>query len=174
MNHSFISRYLFNPEKIRGSKSLRFLGDSINAPNVWYRNRHYVARAFAIGLFVAMIPIPMQMLAAALMAIPLNANLPISVGLVWVTNPITTPPVLYANYKLGAWLLDTPAMQMPDNISFRWVIEVTTHHWQPLYLGSFVMGALLAALGYFGVKYYWQWKTGRNWKKRLKERSLRQ
>src|SRR5690554_5045756 len=174
MSHSFISRHLFNPEKIRRHKSLRFLGDTINAFNMWYKNRHYVARAFAIGLFVTMIPMPMQMLGAALLAIPLQANLAISVGLVWVTNPITTPPVLYANYKLGAWLLDTPAMQMPDKITFSWILEITTTHWQPLYLGSFVMGVLLATLGYFGVKYYWKWKTGRNWKKRARERNLRQ
>src|SRR5690554_6377618 len=131
MSHSFISRHLFNPEKIRRHKSLRFLGDTINAPNMWYRNRHYVARAIAIGLFVAMIPMPMEMLAAALLAIPLQANLPISVGLVWVTNPITTPPVLYANYKLGARPLDTTAMYLLDIITFSWILEITTSHWQP-------------------------------------------
>lgn len=171
MSQSFISRHLFNPEKIRRNRSLRFLGDTINAPNLWYKNRHFVARAFAIGLFVAMIPMPMQMLAAALLAIPLQANLPISVGLVWITNPITTPPVLYANYKLGAWMLNTPSVQVPDEITFAWVVEITTSHWQPLFLGSFVMGIILAAIGYFGVKYYWIWKTNRNWKRRLKARN---
>src|SRR5690554_7645243 len=127
MSQSFISRHLFNPEKIRRNRSLRFLGDTINAPNLWYKNRHFVARAFAIGLFIAMIPMPMQMLAAALLAIPLQANLPISVGLVWITNPITTPPVLYANYKLGAWMLrseeHTSELQSRPHLVCRLLLE---------------------------------------------------
>lgn len=172
MNNSFLSRYILNPEKIQRNKSLRFLGDTINKPNLWYLNRRFVARAFAIGLFWAMIPMPLQMLAAACMAIPLRANLPISVGLVWITNPITTPPVFYANYKFGAWLLDTPTIQMPNEITAAWFFEIAASHWQPLYFGSLMMGILLATLGYFGVKYYWQWRTGRTWKRRSKARAL--
>jgi uncharacterized protein (DUF2062 family) len=25
---------------------------------------------------------------------------------VWITNPITMPPIFYGCYKLGAWILD--------------------------------------------------------------------
>lgn len=173
MKISFLNRYILSPEKIQHSKSLRFLGDSVNKPNLWHLNRHSVARAFAIGLFWAMIPMPMQMLAAACVAIPLRANLPLSIGLVWITNPVTTPPVFYANYKFGAWLLGTPAIQMPDSITVAWFFEVAASHWQPLYFGSLIMGVLLSIIGYFGVKYYWQWKVGRTWMKRRRERALR-
>lgn len=115
----------------------------------------------------------MQMFASALLAIPLRANLPISVGLVWLTNPITMPPVFYANYKLGTWLLDTPAIEMPDKISLHWILEVTTTHWQPLYAGSIAMGLILAAIGYSCTVLYWRWWVNHNWKKRIKLRASR-
>ncbi len=166
MPRQLFKRYMPDPEKLKHNPSLRFLGSLIHDANLWHLNRHSIARAVAIGLFWAMIPMPMQMFASALLAIPLRANLPISVGLVWLTNPITMPPVFYANYKLGTWLLDTPAIEMPDKISLHWILEVTTTHWQPLYAGSIAMRAdsllqsAIAAPFYIGVR--GSITTGRN------------
>lgn len=171
MPREFFKRYMPDPEKIKKSKSLRFLGNLLHDANLWHLNRHSIARAMAIGLFWAMIPMPMQMLAAALVAIPARANLPISVGLVWITNPVTMPIVFFVNYKLGAWLLNTPTIQLPEKINLQWVLELTTTQWQPLYFGSFVCGILLALLGYFGTMFYWRWGVWRSWKKRQQARA---
>ncbi len=173
MPRQLFKRYMPDPEKLKNNPSLRFLGSLIHDPNLWHLNRHSVARAVAVGLFWAMIPIPMQMFAAAFLAIPLRANLPISVGLVWLTNPLTMPPVFYANYKLGAWLLNTPTIQLPDKVSISWILEVTTTHWQPLYAGSLVMGLCLALVGYTSTTLYWRWWVNRSWKKRIKLRKSR-
>lgn len=170
MPRNLLKRYMPDPESIKNNRSLRFLGGLIHDANLWHFNRHSIARAAAIGLFWAMIPMPMQMLAAALLAIPLRANLPLSIGLVWLTNPLTMPPIYYTTYKLGTWLMDTPAVQMPGKISLSWIMEVTTTHWQPLYVGSFAAGLLLAAIGYFGVLLYWRWWVSRSWKHRQKLR----
>ncbi|MCZ4128223.1 DUF2062 domain-containing protein [Stutzerimonas balearica] len=166
MPRRIFKRYMPHPDRIKGNKSLRFLGGLIHDPNLWHLNRHSVARAMGIGLFWAMIPMPMQMLAAALCALPARANLPIAVGLVWLTNPLTMPPVFYCNYKLGAWLMDTPAIGMPDELSLAWVTHLLRDNWQPLYLGSLVMAAVLALLGYFGTQAYWRWWVGRSWRRR--------
>lgn len=173
MPRQIFKRYMPNPEKLKSNPSLRFLGNLIHDPNLWHLNRHSVARAVAVGLFWAMLPIPMQMFAAAFLAIPLRANLPISVGLVWVTNPVTMPPIFYANYKLGAWLLGTPTLQLPDKITLSWILEVTTKHWQPLFTGSIVTGLLLAMTGYFATLLYWRWWVNRNWRKRNQLRNSR-
>jgi len=55
----------------------------------------------AVGLFCAFVPLPIQMLLAAAAAIIFRVNLPISVGLVWITNPVTIPPMFYFCYKVG-------------------------------------------------------------------------
>lgn len=171
-----LNRFNLSPERLKRNKSLHLLGRSIEQPDLWHISRHSIPRAVAIGLFWAMIPMPMQMLAAALCALPWRANLPVSIGLVWLTNPITMPPVFYANYKLGSWLLGTPAIQMPDSITLEWIVAITSTHWQPLYFGSVVAGIVLAVLGYFSAKYYWQWKIGRNWqrRKKLRQRQLQE
>ena len=173
MPRQLFKRYMPDPEKLKNNPSLRFLGSLIHDANLWHLNRHSVARAVAIGLVWAMLPLPMQMFAAALLAITMRANLPISVGLVWLTNPITMPPVFYANYKLGAWLLNTPTIHMPEKVSIICILEVTTTHWQPLYTGSIAMGLILAITGYTCTVLYWRWWVGRSWKKRLRLRKDR-
>ncbi|MBS68285.1 DUF2062 domain-containing protein [Stutzerimonas stutzeri] len=166
MPRRFFKRYMPHPDRIKTNKSLRFLGALIHDPNLWHLNRHSVARAMAIGLFWAMIPMPMQMLAAAACALPARANLPIAVGLVWLTNPLTMPPVFYCNYKVGTWLLDTPASGMPAELSLAWVSHMLQHNWQPLYLGSLVSGIVFAILGYVFTQAYWRWWVGRSWRRR--------
>jgi uncharacterized protein (DUF2062 family) len=173
MPRRLFKRYMPHPDRIKGSKSLRFLGSLIHDPNLWHLNRHSVSRAMAIGLFWAMMPMPMQMVAAALIAIPARANLPISVGLVWLTNPITMPAVFYCSYKFGAWLTSTPTLLIPDHITLRWIGQVLQTHWQPLLLGSIVLGAALALIGYLATNAYWRWWVQHNWRKRQDKRQQR-
>ena len=109
MPRRLIRRYMPDPSSIREHKSLRFLGTLLHDPNLWHLNRHSVARAMAVGLFAAFIPIPMQMLLAAALAVSVRGNMPIAVSLVWLTNPITMPPVFFCTYQLGAWLMNRPS-----------------------------------------------------------------
>lgn len=63
---------------------------------------------FAVGVFTSFLPLPGQMVIAALLALWLRCNLPLSIILVWISNPITMPAIFYSTYKLGAWILGTP------------------------------------------------------------------
>ncbi|MEJ2176733.1 MAG: DUF2062 domain-containing protein, partial [Gammaproteobacteria bacterium] len=78
-----------SPGRIRSLRLLRYFGDRIHDHHLWRVNRQSVSRATAIGLFCAYLPLPMQMLPAALLAIFFRANLPISILLVWISNPFT-------------------------------------------------------------------------------------
>jgi uncharacterized protein (DUF2062 family) len=161
-------KYLPSPEKIRHSKSLSFLGALLTDPNLWHINRHSLAGAAFIGIFSAFLPIPMQMGVAAILAVRFKCNLPLSVVLVWITNPLTMAPVFYFTYRVGAWLLGEPG-HMPEHVTFAWLFEQLV----PLWLGSLLTGLILAATAWGMVKLVWRLSVVRKWQQRRELRRLR-
>ncbi len=166
MPRRLFKRYMPDPTSIREHKSLRFFGRLLHDPNLWHLNRHSVSRAMGVGLFAALIPMPLQMLLAAALAIPLRGNLPIAVSLVWLTNPLTMPPVFFVTYMTGTWLLDVPPRTLPDEITVDWVSSQLATLWQPFLLGSLVCAVVLGLLGYCTTLLYWRWWVGRQWRRR--------
>ncbi len=170
MPKKFMKRYLPTPEKVRSMHSLHFLGDILHEPNLWHINRHCVARAFLIGIWFCFIPMPFQMVAAAFCAIWFNANMPLSVALVWISNPLTMPPMFYFNYKVGAWILDRPVMPFEFELSWSWISSRLIDIGIPLYLGSLMLATLTACIAYLAIQYLWRRKIRADWQTR---RSLR-
>ncbi|MFJ5239627.1 DUF2062 domain-containing protein [Pseudomonas neuropathica] len=170
MPRRLFKRYMPDPTSIREHKSLRFLGKLLHDPNLWHLNRHSVARAMAVGLFAAFLPIPAQMLVAAALAVTVRGNLPIAVSLVWLTNPITMPAVFFCTYQAGAFLMDVPARHLPDELTWEWISGELSTLWQPFLLGSVVVGLVLGALAYCIVMMYWRWWVARQWARRKKSR----
>lgn len=163
MPKQFMKRHLPSPEKVRQMKSLSFLGDIVQEPNLWHINRHSVARAFLVGVWFCFIPMPFQMLASALFAIWFNANLPLAVALVWISNPVTMPPIFYFNYKLGAWILSRPLLDFEFSPSLAWVSERLLDIGIPLYLGSLVVATVSACVAYLIIQLLWRRKVRANW-----------
>lgn len=161
------------PEQVRQNKSLAFLAPLMGKPNLWHLNRRSVAQAFFIGIFCAFIPMPFQMALAAVLAFYLNSNLPISVGLVWLSNPITMPPLFYATYSLGAYLLDIPAREFNSDMSLDSLFAQLNDIWLPLYLGSLLAGLIFASLGYIAMRILWRMHVISHWNKRKAERLAR-
>jgi len=170
MAKKYIRRYFPDPHKIREHKHLRIFGTLLHDPNLWHLNRRSASGAFAVGLFMAFVPMPFQMIPAAAAAILLRVNLPIAVALVWITNPITMPPIFYFCYTLGAWMLDTPLRVVEFQISWEWLNTELHRVWRPFLLGSFLVGSVSAAIGYFGIHGLWRWHVVRDWEKRKKVR----
>src|SRR5690554_1596752 len=169
MPKKFIKRYLPSRERVNSIESLRFLGDIRNEPNLWHINRHSVARAFLIGIFLAFIPMPFQMLAAAFGALMINANLPLSVALVWISNPLTMPPLFYFNYRVGAALLDWPVTTFEFHLSWQWISERIVDIGVPLYVGSVAVATVLACLSYLLIQYLWRRKVRTDWRMRRRK-----
>ncbi|MCK7544201.1 DUF2062 domain-containing protein [Marinobacter bryozoorum] len=169
MPKKFMKRYIPSPEKVRSIESLRFLGDIVHEPNLWHINRHSVARAFLVGVFLAFIPMPFQMLAAAFGAVMLNANLPLSVALVWISNPLTMPPIFYFNYKLGAMLLNKPVITFEFQLSWHWLSERIVEIGIPLYIGSVAVATVSGCVSYLVIQYLWRRKVRKDWRERRQE-----
>lgn len=168
MSRNFLKRWLPTPERLRQEKSLRIFGEVLLQPNLWGFNRGSISRAVAIGLFWALVPMPFQMIPAAFCAIRFQANVALSMALVWITNPLTMPAIYYATWRFGRWLFGLPegpeleftAEALRANLSAIWI---------PLYGGSLATGLLFASLGFFGVNLLWRWNTARRWRRRRRE-----
>jgi len=166
MPKDLIKKYLPDPESIRNSKSLRFLGSMLHEPNLWHLNRHSVSRALAIGFFWGSMPMPLQMAAAAFCALRFNANLPISVTVVWFSNPLTMPAIFYFEYLVGTWVLNMPPVAFEYELSLSWLSEKLYEIGLPLYLGSVICGAILSIVGYVSINTVWQRSVVKKWRLR--------
>ena len=71
-----LKHYLPTPESIRDNRWLRWCAPLLAHPRLWHLHRRAVALGVAIGLVTGLIPGPIQMLLAAIIAIPLRANIP--------------------------------------------------------------------------------------------------
>ncbi len=156
MPKKLIKRFLPDHSKIRDHKHLRVFGSLIHDPNLWHLNRRSVAGAMSVGLFAAFIPVPFQMVIAAAMAIPARVNLPISVALVWVTNPFTMPPLFYFAYKVGVWVLSIPPKPFYFELSFQWLAGELGTVWRPFLLGCFIMGVVSGGIGNLFIRGLWR------------------
>ncbi len=163
-----------NAARIREIKSLQSLGEWIYEPNLWHLNRYSASMAFFVGLFVAFIPIPGQMPVAALIAMLVRCNLPLSVCLVWITNPVTMPPLFFMAYQVGALLIDVPVGKMEFELSFDWLGSQLADIWQPFLLGCLVCALFFGSLGYFVISLLWRWRVSVQWNARKRRRAARQ
>ncbi|APX93611.1 ATP-binding protein [Halomonas sp. 1513] len=174
MPRRLLQRYMPHPDTLKRKRSLRFMGRLIGDPSLWVLSRRSVANAFMVGLFSALLPIPFQMVVAAFGAWLLRCNLPLSVGLVWITNPLTMPLIFYGNYRVGAWLLDTPAREAPTRLSTRWIAEQMVDIMPILVVGSLVSAVVIGLAANLVIRLIWRWQVSRSWRRRRLRRRRRQ
>ena len=166
MPKKLIKRFSSNPEKLKTHPYLKHFGARIQNPSLWGLNRRSAAGAVAVGLFCAWMPIPFQMVVASFLAIFFCVNLPLSVALVWVSNPLTMPPLFYMGYRLGAFVLNQPLMSFKFELSYTWILNALETIAPALFLGCFIMGAICAFIGYWGFTFFWRYTSVKKWKKR--------
>jgi len=173
MPKKFIKRWMPDHEKIRKHPQLnKLFGKLLHDPNLLHLNRRSVSGAFFVGLLMAFVPLPTQMVFAAAAAILLRVNLPISVGLVWLTNPVTMPPVFYFCYKVGAWVLQRPVAHHHFEMTWTWVTTELSTMWQPFLLGCLICGLTSAFLGAALIRLIWRVHVIRQWHARQEKRKL--
>ena len=168
MAKKFIQKLLhkFIPDHnvIKQHKNLQFLGDKLHDPNLWHLNRRSASMAFAVGLFCAWIPTPGQMAIAAIGAFYFRGNLPISIALVWITNPVTMPPLFYFAYLVGLSVLNLPTATFSVNAVLSGDILF------PFLTGCLIIGVVCSTAGYFGINYFWHYHAAKKWAARKQTR----
>lgn len=167
------NRYLPDDETFKNHPNLRKIRHLLEDPNLWHLNRRSVSKAFAVGLFAAWVPSLGQMFMAAAGAIWFRANLPVSVVLVLITNPLTFAPMFYFAYLVGVWTLDVPLSLDSIPQDFNAMIAVIGDIWPPFLVGCLIVAVSSASVGYVAVRVLWRQVVARQWKHRGLARKAR-
>lgn len=174
MPRKHFRKYLPSHASIRAHPHWGRLGALLDHPNLWHLNRRSVAGGVAVGMFAGLIPGPVQMLSAALLAIPLRVNLPVAMATTWYTNPLTIGPLYVIAYAIGSVFVDggaTLSSAPPLDLSNLWECAKAFAHWtlglgKPLGVGLVILALLLAVAGWFAVWYGWRWYVVAAWRRR--------
>ena len=173
MPKKLLRRYLPDADRIRANPALKPVSFLLDRTDIWHLHRRAAAGATFIGLFCAFVPVPTQMLLAAVLAVAFRCNLPISVALVWITNPLTFPPMFYFAYRLGAWLLDMRLETDSVQMDLDWWISNLDNIGIPMLFGSVVCGWVAGVTGFVLVRVFWRFHVIRRWKERRARRRQR-
>lgn len=117
-------------------------------------NRKMVSRAVLVGMFIAMIPMPMQMLAVIMVAPFFRFNVPIGISLVWITNPFTMPVIYYVEYLTGNFLLMREGV-CDIHLTMQWFTDNIGNIFVPLYVGTLFYSIIFSVGGYYLVNWLW-------------------
>jgi uncharacterized protein (DUF2062 family) len=180
MPRKFFRKYLPSHEAIRQNRHLARFGTLLHHPNLWHLNRHSVAGGVAIGLFAGLVPGPLQMLTAAILAVALRVNLPVALATTLYTNPLTIGPLYVIAYWIGtlfvpgdgAHFSHPPALDWANFgawilASFEWMLSLG----KPLAVGLAVLAVGLAIAGYVVVQLAWRVHVVLAWRRRKARRA---
>jgi hypothetical protein len=186
MPRKFFRRFLPDGDALRANRYLAWMASWpwLNHPNLWHLNRHSVAGGFAIGLFAGLVPGPLQLLTAALLAIPLKKNLPVALVTTIYTNPFTIGPLYLLAYGYGRLLMAAGHHPAPALRAYEWdwahwfdSVEALAH-WaialgKPLAVGLVALALTLAALGYAAAQIGWRIHVVLAWRRRAARRNVK-
>lgn len=176
----FFRKHLPDSDTIRAMRGLGPFQRWLQHPNLWRFNRRSVSGAVAVGLLCGLIPGPLQMLGAALLALPLRVNLPMALLVTLYTNPFTIVPLYLLAYGYGRLILregDAAAKVEPFAMDWSdiggslaslgaWMMSLG----KPLAVGLPALGLTLALLGYAAVRIGWRIYLVLAWRGRQRRR----
>ncbi len=130
--------------------NLGWLNKHLHNPDLWKWNKSTISKAFAIGLFCAFLPLPLHTLLAAALAVAFSSNILLSMGLVWINNPLTMVPIYYYIYKLGSHIIGIeidPNFQFTiDNFMGSFTSTLTA-----IWVGGLIISTISAIIGYITI-----------------------
>ena len=142
----------------RENVNLGWLNKHLSDPELWKWNKKTIAKAFAIGLFCAFLPIPAHTLLGAILAVIFSANILLSMLMVWVNNPITMVPIYYFTYKLGASIMGIE-MDLNFEFSFSYLMNNFGSATLAMWVGGIITSIISAIIGYFAIITIYKYKA---------------
>lgn len=155
-------RFLKHPRKLRRSPAMRWFARHFLDKRVWKPTQHTFSGGMAVGMFVTLQLLPIQMPAATILSAIFRVNIPIAIALCWLSNPFTLLPIAWAEYVLGKWFLElyttvptTPfPTHLPDSMVDIWM--VLKEHAPVVGVGGIILGAIVAPISYIATWGCWE------------------
>jgi uncharacterized protein (DUF2062 family) len=162
-------------ESLENNRFLAPVAHRVLEPSLWRFTRRSVPRGVALGLLVGIfLLIPgLQIAGAALLALPFRANIPVAAAMTLLSNPATTPLILWASVYIGNFMLGRTA----DVSGFMALVNehATIRQWcgwlfseaaPAMLFGLAIISCMAAAIGYFIAIFVWRARMGRKWQAR--------
>lgn len=176
-----LRRWLAECKTPGGATFLQRYRDRLKDPRLWHLTRRSVARSVAAGAIGGLVPGPLQMLVAALLALLLRGNVPLAMLVTLYSNPLTIGPLYWLAYRLGMLFVGTPngggwplLSSVFDVGLAAWLQELLD--WAlalgpALLLGLPLLAILFAVFGYMLVNLAWRLHV--LWQLRLRRQGKR-
>ncbi len=129
-------------------------------PEYLSTNRRMVSKAVFIGLFIAFIPMPMQMVAVLALMPFIKFNVPIALAMCWFSNPFTMPPMYYMEYLTGSFFLGSEPLEV--EMTLDWFSKNIDNIFIDLYVGTLFYSIIGSSLGYWLVNHFWKGSVHRD------------
>ncbi len=168
-------RFLKHPRKLRQRPAMRWFARHFLDKRVWRPTQHTLAGGVAVGAFVTLQLLPVQMPSAVILAAIFRVNIPVALVLCWLSNPFTFPLIGWVEYTVGKWFLalytavpTTPfPTHLPDSMVEAWM--VLREHAPVMLFGGVILGAACALAGYAASWGAWEVAARVEASRRLRE-----
>ena len=174
-----LKKHLPSRASVGQNRHFQRWGMFLHHPNLWHLNRRSVSGGFAVGLFAGLVPGPLQMITAALLAVPLRVNLPVALATTLYTNPFTIGPLYLLAYAYGKLLVGGDGAT-PHAPAFDWMnlwswLEAyaawTLSMGKPLLIGLIALALTLATPRWLLVQIGWRIQVSIAWRRRAARRA---
>ena len=174
-----LKNWLPTPEKLRENRMISLFAPFLADPRLWHLNRNALTRAVYVGVLCAFFPLPGQMPLALIGALIFRANVPMSIALTWITNPLTTIPIFWVCYLVGAILLGEPVIGIrgmglmisdltlwatgngSNPFKINAIFSFKAFAW-----GLLVCGMMTSVILGIAFRIFWQYRIANDWQKR--------
>lgn len=173
---SWVKRHIPTRDSIQNYRLLRPFAAHLSHPTLWRMTHRSVPRGVALGLCVGVIIPFMHTFIAALLAIPLRANVAVAALFTLVINPLTIPPLYYGAYRIGSWELHHDASLVNAQAAERFSSDLSRllfwiHHASgPIALGILSIAIAASLVGYFGASLVWKYWVKSRFRDRRRNR----
>ncbi|MEO7773330.1 MAG: DUF2062 domain-containing protein [Steroidobacteraceae bacterium] len=159
MPRRFLRKLAPHPDSVRNRWYFRVFGRYLADSRLWSMNRRAVTAAFAAGLAICFLPLPIHIPLAILIAISWHLNVPVILGTVLLVNPLTVVPIYYAAYRTGAAVLGHETHRFKFQLNWEWLQYGLGPIWKPFLVGCALCALVLGVGSYFLLNFLWRWST---------------